>query len=657
MRKITLLLLIVATGMLHSCLSLDEEKETPVTEQTLDELVVPSDFDWSTKNSIKFTINDATDGVIYSIYTWYDETEYFEMDTYTNEEGEEVVDTVYATDVLNQLVAKAVVVNGTISGYLEIPSYYTHLYIKRKEGLKYSSEFVEINDGLASFEYVEEKSASAAENILYAVNGSAQLFTIDPGTGNVTDISTLPIGSFTCAIDNVNLQLYTIQKNSNYPLYRYDLQKDTWTLVKKLGFGGARLEYNENDGLLYFSNKSYIRTIDPESGNTISTFAINNLDNDLGGDLAFREDGELYLCSFSGLYHLEMNSDGEYDATRISADDLPFSPTSMTFDKNNELWLSNNATKSDLIIMDTETGGWEYRYGVNSDEGNTTQIQRTINDLTTLYFESTDDATTDSDGDGIADVDDEYPNDSEKAFEEYTPSKYGWGTHVFEDLYPVEGDYDFNDLAVNYKIVTVANSRNEIVEFDFYLNAKNNGAGYENAYGIQLETVLPGNVASVDGQVLVRNYINLAPNGVEAGQSKAVIIPFDNVASVLDQEIVVAVKLLNPMPAADLGEAPFTPFLIVDQVRAKEVHLPYGIPTDLGEYYWNSSGDNFFYKTSGGLPWAIDIVHDFKVPVEKVSINQAYNHFNEWATSGGEVFSDWYKDSEGYRNDEYIDYD
>jgi hypothetical protein len=29
----------------------------------------------------------------------------------------------------------------------------------------------------------------------------------------------------------------------------------------------------------------------------------------------------------------------------------------MTFDSKEELWLANNASSSDLIIMDTQTGG------------------------------------------------------------------------------------------------------------------------------------------------------------------------------------------------------------------------------------------------------------------------------------------------------------
>ncbi len=32
----------------------------------------------------------------------------------------------------------------------------------------------------------------------------------------------------------------------------------------------------------------------------------------------------------------------------------------MTFDSNQDLWLANNGSSSDLIIIDAVTGGWEY---------------------------------------------------------------------------------------------------------------------------------------------------------------------------------------------------------------------------------------------------------------------------------------------------------
>jgi LruC domain-containing protein len=40
----------------------------------------------------------------------------------------------------------------------------------------------------------------------------------------------------------------------------------------------------------------------------------------------------------------------------------------------------------------------------------------------------------------------------------FTPSKYGTGTIAFEDLWPSYGDYDFNDVALNYQVIVKLNS-------------------------------------------------------------------------------------------------------------------------------------------------------------------------------------------------------
>jgi len=54
---------------------------------------------------------------------------------------------------------------------------------------------------------------------------------------------------------------------------------------------------------------------------------------------------------------------------------------------------------------------------------------------------------TDSDGDGIQDADDDFPNDPARAFINFFPAA-GYGSLAFEDLWPGKGDYDFNDLVV-----------------------------------------------------------------------------------------------------------------------------------------------------------------------------------------------------------------
>ena len=90
----------------------------------------------------------------------------------------------------------------------------------------------------------------------------------------------------------------------------------------------------------------------------------------------------------------------------------------MTFDSNGDLWLASNGGNSDLIIMDTQTGGWEYIYGPNSTSG--VDFSRTINDLTT-YTITEEIEDPDTDGDGVTDSNDEYPTEADKAFENFYP--------------------------------------------------------------------------------------------------------------------------------------------------------------------------------------------------------------------------------------------
>ena len=58
----------------------------------------------------------------------------------------------------------------------------------------------------------------------------------------------------------------------------------------------------------------------------------------------------------------------------------------------------------------------------------------------------------DSDGDGVANTFDDYPNDPNKAFNNYYPSKGNYASLAFEDLWPNKGDYDMNDMVVDYNI-------------------------------------------------------------------------------------------------------------------------------------------------------------------------------------------------------------
>ena len=624
----------------------------------LNGIMIPEDFDFSTYREVIININDNSDYVRYDVYAYVSEPYLIGNETFENQSGEFATEEVYRNDILNKLVFTGVPLNGNLNQVINIPKFCDKLYIRRNNNLNFSSSIVSIVNKEVNYTYNPNRNTSSnnVNDYLYCVNGSGELFQVDPIDGNLTFLSDMPMGSYTCAIDQENKLLYSIGRSSPYPLMKYSIESNNWDIVANLGIGGPRLDFNKNNQLLYFSKQDKLYTFDPSDGSNLGIWKINGLHSTAGGDLAFSEEGTLFMCTFSGLYRLEFNSNNEYDSTRISADNLPFQPTSMTFDSNQELWLANNASSSDLIIMDTQTGGWQYQYGINAS--NNTDFERTINDLTTFRVYSDNPDTSDSDGDGILDIDDSYPNDPEAAFELFTPSKYGTGTIAFEDLWPSNGDYDFNDMALNYKAIAVLNSNNLAVRVDFICNVKSNFAGFTNGVGIEISGITPSQIENVSGTIYSENYININPNGTEANQDRAVIILTDNADNMLSEKII-SIKFNEPISTEELGAAPFNPFIIANKIRDHEIHLPYQNTTLLGENLIEISGSNKDvdgnYISDTGFPWAISIIHDFKVPKESVPIVDAYNFFNDWAVSGGNNHKDWYKDNPGNRNSNKIE--
>ena len=111
----------------------------------------------------------------------------------------------------------------------------------------------------------------------------------------------------------------------------------------------------------------------------------------------------------------------------------------------------------------------------------------------------------------------------------------------------------------------------------------------------------------------------------------------------------------------DLNIGHFNPYIIVNQERGKEVHLPYYPPTDLANTNYLGQWDDDsnpasgkYYVTENNYPWAINIPQVFDYPLERIDINNAYNYFKDWAESDGEDYPDWYIAGSGYRNNEFI---
>lgn len=286
---------------------------------------------------------------------------------------------------------------------------------------------------------------------------------------------------------------------------------------------------------------------------------------------------------------------------------------------------------------------------------------------------------TDADGDGVDDDLDDYPEDATRAFNVYYPNETDWGTFAFEDLWPGTGDYDFNDLVIDYQYKSVLNSNNGLVEFFTDYSVRAVGASLINGFGIMLDGD-PANVESVTGQNFTEDYLTIAANGTEENQNNTVIVFFDNAFNMIGSS---GSGFINTMPDVPYVEpvinqihvvfnnlatrvvsnrvAPYNPFIIVNKDRGTEVHLAGEEPTDLvntalfGTWADDSNpATGRYYQTVNNLPWAIDLPVRFDYPVEQVEIINAYNFFADWAESGGTLYADWYEDLTGYRNAENI---
>jgi LruC domain-containing protein len=258
------------------------------------------------------------------------------------------------------------------------------------------------------------------------------------------------------------------------------------------------------------------------------------------------------------------------------------------------------------------------------------------------------------------------------------------GTLAFEDLWPAKGDYDFNDLVVDYDFNIVKNNQEVVQSITATFVIKAFGAASHNGFGFTLPTINPNDVVSVTGFDVENNTVfNIGSNGLESGQSKTTIIVFDDTYRVMPTStsgtgantqlehgytepvsIVVHIVLANnAITFRELKIGEFNPFMIVNTSvngapgsRGKEIHLANYAPSDLfdSSYFGQSSDDSSpangrYFVTADNLPSAINIAEKFDWVIEYQNITNAYTVFRDWAESAGSIYTDWYPRNSNFR--------
>ncbi|SNZ01276.1 LruC domain-containing protein [Flagellimonas pacifica] len=258
------------------------------------------------------------------------------------------------------------------------------------------------------------------------------------------------------------------------------------------------------------------------------------------------------------------------------------------------------------------------------------------------------DTSNDADGDGVNDELDDFPFDPNQAFNNFAPAMNSVGKIAFEDLWPSQGDYDFNDLVMSYAFNLIANAEGLITKIEADFTVDNIGGALENGFAFVLP-IAPSKIESIEGQVLNSNYISVNANGTETGTDpdESVIFVVGNAKEMQGQTISMTIDFTTSVTPQEIGSVPFNAFLVVNGDRTKEVHLPDMAPTSKGGHlgtFQDFSDPNVgrYYKTETNLPWAINIYAGFTAPPESIPITLQYPKFVNWANSGGTQNLDWY---------------
>lgn len=334
--------------------------------------------------------------------------------------------------------------------------------------------------------------------------------------------------------------------------------------------------------------------------------------------------------------------------------------------------------KDDLIMIGMESQNREKESDHDFNDIIFYATTTNVKDISTGEMEPID-SKEDSDGDGVADNKDMFPKDPLRAFINYYPDNKSFASIAFEDTWPSTGDYDLNDMVVDYQYASVQNAKNQTVELYASYVPRASGASFKNGFGVQFP-FSPKMVASVTGsRITDKSVVVINSNGCEAEQSKAVIIPFDDIYAIMlpdsktyintqpgvayikPETIKMKVTFNSPVSPDEMGAAPFNQFLISNKNRGKEVHLPGELPTDKANIaLFNTAQDNTipaenrYYRTGKNLPFAISIPQSFDYPFEGKMITDTYLKFVEWAQSGGTINADWYLNITDYRNAGFI---
>lgn len=267
----------------------------------------------------------------------------------------------------------------------------------------------------------------------------------------------------------------------------------------------------------------------------------------------------------------------------------------------------------------------------------------------------------DSDGDSVSDQLDAFPCDGTVSGVSYAPGQGQHSVLLFEDMWPQDGDLDFNDVVLATNFAFKTDSAGRVISLRATYNLLAAGGVLHTGIGLRLP-VPRGSVASVTRTV-----------GAEAPQALSLEVDAEATVLLIDKarrlvsfyaaennvpmnaDPALPVTTARPMQidvvfsapvALTMGAAPFDTFIFHTFRRGREVHLPQYQGTTAIEGALFATGDDTstngrWFTGTNGLPFALLMPTYRGYPREGVSISTMWPDIVAFAQSGGTTATDF----------------
>lgn len=237
----------------------------------------------------------------------------------------------------------------------------------------------------------------------------------------------------------------------------------------------------------------------------------------------------------------------------------------------------------------------------------------------------------------------------------YFPSSTSFYLVGYEDLYPVKGDYDFNDLTVAYRVAYGLNAEGQVLKISGTAYLLTRGSRYSHDWhlAIDLPNGTPGTLACIIFTDVNNPQINQPCTGAAN----------DHSGGTFDLTVFTDTRNLFPDPAGSefvntqrLYSEPWNLRYFYGPRAEFELQLDAPVPSELVQAapydpYLHVLDTNRVvrlmevdpsYQDSNGFPFGMLLTAAWKPPLEFTDTATAYPSFNDFVNSKGAASQQWY---------------